>query len=486
MIHGIVVLMYSARPKQKLPFWITYVALSGGCQTVEVVPDLGELYNRSAQYHGPFRNPVILIPGIMGTKLKDSKTGKVVWGAFSGGYVDPKTPDGAPLAALPMKEGVPLRDLRNDVVTNGVLDRINVNVFGLPLELKAYAYILRALGIGGYKDETLGLSGAVDYGGQHFTCFQFDYDWRRDNVENAMLFHKFLLDKRAYVRAEIQKRFGVDNPKVKFDIVAHSMGGLIARYYLRYGPADLPADGSQPSITWAGKEFVDRVILVAPPNAGSVQALYFLVHGFDMGLFLPYYPPALLGTFPSVYQLLPRERHAAVVEVAEGKSYPKDPFNPELWTDMDWGLASPGQDDVLERLLPGVRDPATRRRIALEHQRKCLARARQFCAALDTPATPLQESGLYLFAGDGVSTEAVASVDRESGSFKIIKNLPGDGVVPRYSCLLDERVGGNWKFHLVSPIPFRQIIFLSSDHLGLTKNTEFVDNVLYLLLEDIR
>lgn len=27
--------------------------------------------------------------------------------------------------------------------------------------------------------------GSTDYGDGHFTCFQFDYDWRRDNVEDA-------------------------------------------------------------------------------------------------------------------------------------------------------------------------------------------------------------------------------------------------------------------------------------------------------------
>jgi hypothetical protein len=122
-------------------------------------------------------------------------------------------------------------------------------VIGLPLKLRAYMEILSALGVGGYRDESFGLAGAIDYGDDHFTCFQFDYDWRRDNVENAQRLKQFIDDKRDYVQAEIRSRYGIEQ-EIHFDVVAHSMGGLLLRYFLRYGDADLPADGS-PSITSA-------------------------------------------------------------------------------------------------------------------------------------------------------------------------------------------------------------------------------------------
>ena len=95
-----------------------------------------------------------------------------------------------------------------------------------------------------------GQAGAIDYGEDHYTCFQFDYDWRRDIVESAQRLHAFVLKKRRYVQEEIRKRFIVSDADVRFDLVAHSMGGLVARYYLRYGAADLPADGSLPPLTW--------------------------------------------------------------------------------------------------------------------------------------------------------------------------------------------------------------------------------------------
>lgn len=57
-------------------------------------PDLKSIYTRSAQYHGVDRNPVIVIPGILGSKLKDDSTGRIAWGAFTGTYISPNTPEG--------------------------------------------------------------------------------------------------------------------------------------------------------------------------------------------------------------------------------------------------------------------------------------------------------------------------------------------------------------------------------------------------------
>lgn len=199
-------------------------------------------------------------------------------------------------------------------MSDGALDRLKVKIAGLPIEIGAYVHVMEALGIGGYRDEQLGRSGAIDYGEEHFTCFQFDYDWRRDNVENAKLLHEFILEKRAYVQAEYEKRYGITNFDVKFDIVTHSMGGLVLRYYLRYGPVDLPEDEITPQPTWAGVQYVERAIFVGPPNAGSVSSFVQLLQGRKFGPTLPRYEPVLLGTMPAVYQLLPRGRHGPLVD----------------------------------------------------------------------------------------------------------------------------------------------------------------------------
>ncbi len=454
-------------------------AMSVGCSSSPIEPDLRGIYSRAAQEHD-HRNPVIVIPGILGSNLRDAATGETVWGAFTGEAVDPESAAGARQFALPMESGKSLDELRDSVMPSGVLSSLEISLIGLPVTVAAYSQILATLGVGGYRDEELGLMG-VDYGTDHYTCFQFDYDWRRDNVENAQRLHEFLFEKRAFVRSKIEERTGVAAADVQFDIVAHSMGGLVARYFLMYGSADLPEDGSPPEVTWAGNDLVDRVILIATPNAGSVDALRNLVEGVDYGIFLPTYEPAILGTMPSIYQLLPRSRHRAVVD-GESRQPVEDLLDPALWERHGWGLAARDQDDILAWLLPDIQSPPERRRIARDHLRQCLSRARQFFAALDRPADVPEGLELHLIAGDAIDTPAQLVIE-EDGTLDLLESAPGDGIVLRSSALMDERLSGAWEPRLVSPIPWHQVTFLFTDHLGLTRDPAFSDNALYLLLE---
>lgn len=473
--------------KLQLINW-TVIALLvlSGCAGRQKAPLLGDLYSRSARYHDVERNPIIVIPGILGSKLIQQGTGRIVWGAFGGGYARPDTPEGARLISLPMQKERSLSGLTDDVYPAGALDRLRVDLLGMPIELNAYQNILSSLGVGGYRDESFGRSGYIDYGEDHFTCFQFDYDWRRDNVENARRLHEFIREKRRYVQSEYEKRWGIRNYPVKFDIIAHSMGGLIARYYLRYGPADLPPGDALPELTWAGAEYLDRLILIGPPNAGSVEALIYLIQGRKFGPTLPHYSALILGTMPSLYQLLPRPRHGAVVWLRDDARQPVDIRDPAVWEKLGWGLAGNRQETVLAALLPQVASATERHAIARAHLRKCLRRAQQFARALDVPATPPRHISLHLIAGDALATPAVLGVDPENGRIEVVQKAPGDGTVLRSSALMDERLGSDWAPRLISPIAWRQVFFLFTEHLDMTRDPAFTDNILYLLLEDPR
>jgi hypothetical protein len=452
----------------------------------EPVADLALLYSPAARHHGIDRNPIIVIPGLLGSRLRDPASGRVVWGAFDGNAANPATADGARLVALPFTDM--MMTPGSAVAADGVLDRVRIRIAGIPIALQAYAEILSTLGVGGYRDEALGLGGQVDYGNDHFTCFQFAYDWRQDNVVNARRLMAFMRAKRALVQGEYARRFGARDVPVKFDIVAHSMGGIVARYAMMYGDADLPANGALPPLTWEGAAMMGRVIQVGTPNGGSLDAFRVLVDGRDFGSpIVPRYSPAILGTMPSLYQLLPRMRSRPVS--LAGTDTVLDIHDAAVWQRMGWGIAKPGIDADLVQLMPDVASAEERRRIALALQARLLARARAFAAAMDRPAGIPAGTDLMVVAGDALPTTERYAANPATGAIVQLAAAPGDGLVLRDSAMLDARQGqdpGARGPAVVTPLDVRRALFLPREHLEITRDPTFRNNILYWLLEEPR
>lgn len=453
--------------------------------------NLQQLYNRSAQYHGPERNPAIVIPGVVGSALTNLDQ-ETVWGQFS-------LSSDLTRIALPLQGS---ETEQNMLKPTSVLASVQLNFIGWRFEQEIYRRILLALGsLGGYRDSNLEWD-AVNYGDDHFTCFQFPYDWRQDNAVNAKRLHAFILEKRDYLQQEYKERYAIENADIKFDIVAHSMGGLLTRYFLRYGDRDLPEQGDLPAVTWAGAKYVRRAILIGPPNAGTLNALVTLTHGLTTrppNFFAEPVPAlgrwagkhgfgpananstmAVMGTFPSIYQLIPRARHHPVV--LDSEPQPTSLFDAELWERRQWGLMSPKVDKMLKRFLPDVPDAGDRRQVARDTVVRYLKRAERFTQALDQPAPPPPNLELYAIAGDGLMTTHSVAMD-ERGGFRVLRLAPGDGAVLRSSAILDERTEEDWQPLLRSPIPWKQISFYVQGHMQLVQNPSLLDNLLFTLLE---
>ncbi len=466
------------KPGISFKIFLTFVFLSLtiGCTKQYKPPNLGELYTRSAQEFHKYGNPVIVIPGILGSTLKEKDTGQIVWGAFDRDFANPETPEGARLIALPLDK----INSSNNVVADGALEKVKVSLLGLPLQLNAYVNILSTLGAGGFRDDSFGLED-VDYGSEHFTCFQFAYDWRLDNVENAKRLHTFIIQKKEYVEQELESRYGIKR-EIKFDIVAHSMGGLIARYYMMYGDKDLDEITDTEGPTWKGAELVENVIIIGTPNAGSVNVVDDLFHGKDIGPFLPTYQSSIIGSMPSTYQLLTRTRHKHVVDL---NGNVLDLFDPLVWKENRFGLMNPDQEYMLEILLPDVKDNEERKKIAYEYLTYSLDRAKRFHSALDIKSEPPDTVKFYLMTGDSVATPTTYKVNTDNGKIEEVISSHGDGTVTRASAVMDERVGKEeWTPYIQSPIKWTNVMFLFSDHLGITRDPTFSDNILFILLEN--
>ena len=186
-----------------------------------------------------------------------------------------------------------------------------------------------------------------------------------------------------------------------------------------------------------------------------------------------------------MYQLLPRDRHRLFVDADGGVDL--DLFDPEVWERNSWGLMDPGGEPYLAWLLPDVPEEQ-RRALALDYTAWCLRRAEQLHAALDQKPENESRSQIYLFASDSQDTLLRGSLIEDDGRLlptfdEAALQGHGDGTVARYSAVADERFGGPWNTWLDSPIPWTNVTFLADDHIGLTRNPHFVNNLLFLLLE---
>ena len=438
-------------------------------------PIYSEIARKSFTYEGPLRNPVIVIHGLLGARLTDRADGENVWGSFSYRSIS----EGEHFAKLahPMGLDRPLNELRNSVEPSGVMDYSAVRVMGLNFYINNYDMLLDLLENCGYQPEVTPLPS-----NRHFaSMFIFYYDWRRDISENACRLAAFIQQKKTYLEQRYEAIYHHRNYPVKFDLIGHSMGGLLARYYAMYGGKLLPGEKHGPRpVTWAGAKNIGKLIMIGTPNAGYVDTLLELNHGLRLVSAAPAYPKALIGTFVSYYQMLP-DPTCRAVQYEDGS--PVDYFDLRTWERYNWGLLDPEQDIWLQRLLPKVTDPAARRKIARDHLDKCLVRARQFRKAMLPDKLPPPPRGLqfYLIAGDAVLTNQVVQVDRKTGAVKVVKTETGDGKILTSSAVFDRRTGNSWQWQMDSPIPWRAVYIFQGGHMGIMNSPVFASNLSYIL-----
>ncbi len=443
---------------------------------------------RSLAYEGVRRNPVILIHGLLGARLEDPATGKEFWGTFS-----PTLPgrDSLKLLSVPMGWGKPLRGLSNNTRASFLLDSVSVRVGALEFSMSAYGPLVDTIRQAGYVQE-----GSKEHmeDGRCPTFFVFYYDWRRSIAENAIELGKFIRAKQARLSGEYRVRYGASPDPVRFDLMGHSMGGLIARYYMRYGETPLPAEGApDPAITWTGAKNVGKLIQIGTPNAGYLDTVVELVNGLRLQPGAPLYPAAVIGTFPSFYEMMPFPQFAAVRKAVPGKTEEEsiargeavDLYDLNTWIKYKWGLANPDLDADLQWLLPDVKTVTERRYIALEHLQKCLNSAKRIASMLSTPDPKDSDVFQMIFIGDSVPTSSLALVDEEGG-LRVVRYDSGDGKVSAVSARADLRNPdgpGAWGPRMESPVRWKGVIHVSGAHMGITVAPDFLHNMRFYLVQ---
>ena len=313
----------------------------------------------------------------------------------------------------------------------------------------------------------------------------FSYDWRQDNVESAKQLHDFI--------EAVKKQHA--NPELKVDIVAHSMGGLIARYYIRYSTVDVLNDNDFP-INNKGADNVRRVILLGTPNFGAISTVNALHNGEKIGL--KRMPASTLASFPSMYQLLPHALNDWLTDM-NGNTLKRDVFDIDFWRDMKLGIFEPQRRNYLESI-----NPEDHQNNSFETLEKFmhiqLERARRFTWSLTVPL-PKTKVSFIVFGGNCELTPARALLEETQSEnfelrfspkeitkpvpgvdYKQILLEPGDGRVTKASLLARQSFDPTVRRHRYSNFPLDYSLFLCEKHDKLAGNISFQDNLLNVLL----
>lgn len=382
------------------------------------------------------REPVILIPGTLGSRLFNLDTGEIAWGNFSATVSQLRDDLDLPIDRPRIFDNMDrLRAYR-------VLDRAEILLNEGSGEVRFYAEIIDHLaGTLGYRPAY----GRRFYNGQDL--FVFFYDWRRSNVEAAAQLAEFI--------AGIRRDLG--DPDQKFTLVAVSNGGLIARYYLKYGGADvvsgLPADAPLRP-TFAGVKDINRLICLGTPHRGSIDALGLIHDGYAPNLLSRRYPPATIFSMPAAFELLPEPGEKTFVG-SGGEDLDVDLWDPRAWETYGLSVFGQSEQDRLKNNIAFDAGKGDDREVmfqrAMQQRRvwlkNVLAHARRFRHAIEgQPEVPMH---VIL----GVSTPTLARVglvrDGEEWQLFFKPRVPwgrydpmaeamfavGDGVVTRRSGL---------------------------------------------------
>lgn len=215
---------------------------------------------------------VVLLPGILGSVLKRNNT--EIWGLSAGSAFNALTTLTGSITDLEVRADPQGADVDVDVwegvSATGVLPDLHM----LPGFWKIDGYSK----IADYIKKVFDVTPGQNY-------FEFAYDWRLSNSIAAQRLKRMSKTWLDNWRAQ-------GHPNARLILIGHSMGGLVARYFLE---------------VLNGWEVSRSLITFGTPHRGSLNALDFIANGWRktvLGINVLDLS-ALVRSFTSVYELLP-------------------------------------------------------------------------------------------------------------------------------------------------------------------------------------
>lgn len=257
------------------------------------------------------------------------------------------------------------------------------------------------------------------------SLFVVYYDWRRDLAESACLLAHRVVRIRAQTGAS------------RVHLIGHSLGGVVARYYARYGGRDILRDRACPldggvqaaSVNAPGSAAITSLVSLGAPHRGSVQALRALLQDFNLFGVMSVGLRDAVFTMPMAWQLLPFAEADGRLPLLVGANGEERValYEARTWIDQGW-LVGDATDPERQRFLDTMLARASRLHRRLQEpsrDEERLPRLVLGSGCRPTPARALVENG------------TVAFLSRGQGDHPLFGRVtvPGDGVVSLESAL---------------------------------------------------
>jgi pimeloyl-ACP methyl ester carboxylesterase len=214
----------------------------------------------------------------MGSALAD-RDGHAVWSLSGRGILRALRTLGGSIKELTLESDIGDGPAPDGVVATGLMPSFHV-IPGIWTPIEGYGGISKFL-----RRRQLGL--IPDGGdGDAANLIEFAYDWRLSNRRTALA-----LKERITAALERWRASTPERRQAKVVFVCHSMGGLVARWFIE-------KEG--------GAEMTKALVTLGTPHRGSLNALEQLVNGVHKGRW-PFRIDltAFARSLPSLYQLLP-------------------------------------------------------------------------------------------------------------------------------------------------------------------------------------
>jgi hypothetical protein len=220
---------------------------------------------------------VVVLPGIMGSQLRQD--GHLVWGPSAGSAVRAITTFGRSVQRLQLPAGVGDDHPCDGVEPAGVMPDLHL-LPGIWTPVKGYDVLVKRLRSLGYRDVSPDLAAPPG------NLLALGYDWRLSNRWNGQW-----IATQAEPALDRWRAQGGPYADAQLIFVCHSMGGLVARWYIE---------------RCGGAAHTRKLITLGTPYRGAAKALQQLINGVHKGLGpLAVDLTGFARSLPSSYQLVP-------------------------------------------------------------------------------------------------------------------------------------------------------------------------------------